>query len=160
VAIQIAVAYLLTRQALWLTTWKRYLWQLGLVGLVIGGISACAVSAEAEVWWNKELSRSSYFPMVAQVINAAEQPLVITDDALVDAIAFSHELKPEVKFQFVRPKHLDRFQVDEDFQPIFLLNASEQLRTTLQARNYQLQLLYHDENAREGLEDRLWLLTR
>lgn len=160
VAIQIAVAYWLTRQALWLTTWKRYLWRLGLVGLVIGGITACAVSADAEVWWNKELSRSSYFPPVAQVINAAEQPLVITDDALVDSIAFSHELKPEVKFQFVKPKYLDKFQVDEDFQPIFLLNASDQLRDTLQARNYQLQLLYHDENAREGLEDRLWLLTR
>lgn len=160
VAMQIAVAYWLTRQALWLTTWKRYLWRLGLVGLVISGITACGVSADAEVWWNKELSRSSYFPPVAQVINAAEQPLVITDDALVDAIAFSHELKPEVKFQFVKPKYLDKFQVDEDFRPIFLLNASDQLRDTLQARNYQLQLLYRDDNAREGLAERLWLLTR
>lgn len=77
---QIATAYLFTVQISFISmkVWQQKLGQIALVAVVSSGVLSCAVSSQAEVWWNKY--NSFYIPKVAQIVNQAERPLLICSD--------------------------------------------------------------------------------
>jgi uncharacterized membrane protein len=154
IGMQIALAYLFATQAIWAKTWSQKLSRLALLVLIVGGIIACGVSSQAVVWWNKSTPRSAYYPILAERINKANNPLIISDYKASDTIAFSYWLKPEVKFQLVvDPKAL---KIAPGYNPVFLLNPSDQLRKVLTKQEYSLKLLYRDKTDPEEIVDRLW----
>jgi uncharacterized membrane protein len=149
--IQIALAYLFVTK-IQAGGWRKRSAQLALTGLVIGGIVACSVSAQAQVWWNKSIPRSAYYPAVSALINQAQNPLVISDDDPASLLAISYWLKPDTPMQLVtQPRQL---KIANGFGTTFLLNPSQRLRTRLE-RRYQLQPLYEDHSMSHS-EIRLW----
>jgi uncharacterized membrane protein len=156
-SIQIVLAYWFARQAVWVKNWQQQLVRVSFMGLIVAGIAACLVSSQSEMWWNKEPAKTGYYPAVANLINQANKPLVITDTALVDTIAFSYRLNSHVKLQLVEAQHLNRLQVPTGFDAVFLLVPTPALRSALQQQNYQLTPLYSDQFTPEP---RLWSVTR
>jgi uncharacterized membrane protein len=149
--IQIALAYFFVTQ-IQAGGWRKRIAQLVFAGLIAGGIMACAVSAEAQVWWNKSIPRSGYYPAVSALINQAQKPLVISDDDPASLLGISYWLKPETSMQLVtQPRQL---KVANGFTTVLLLNPSNRLRNRL-SRRYKLQPLYEDHNTSET-EIRLW----
>jgi uncharacterized membrane protein len=149
--IQIALSYLLVTQ-IQAGGWRKRIAQFALAGLVMGGIIACSVSAQAQVWWNKSIPRSAYYPAVSTMINQTQNPLVISDDDPASLLAISYWLKPETKLQLVtQPKQL---KIADGFNTTFLLNPSKRLRSRLE-RRYRLQPLYEDHSM-NNTEIRLW----
>jgi uncharacterized membrane protein len=152
-SIQLALSYFIVTQ-IQAGGWYRRLGQLVLAGFLIGGIMACSVSSQAQVWWNKSIPRSAYYPAVSALINQTPNPLVISDDDPASLLAFSYWLKPETPMQLVtRP----RVKVADGFDHVLLLNPSKRLRTFLE-RRYRLQPLYEDRNTSQP-EVKLWELV-
>jgi uncharacterized membrane protein len=94
---QLAVAYWLGAQ---LKRWSkagplgpspRLLWQLVAVGLVGIGLLSCGNQALAAVWWNKN---NGYIYNAAQLINAADKPLVLGGEVRL-TLALAHHLEPD-----------------------------------------------------------------
>lgn len=153
--IQMAIAYLFVTQ-IQAGGWGKRLAQLTLAGLVIGGIVASAVSAQSQVWWNKSIPRSAYYPAVSALINQTSKPLVISDDDPAALLAISYWMNPNTHFQLVsRPKQL---KVAEGFDRIFLLNPSKRLRSRLE-RKYDIKPVYEDHSTSRA-EVRLWEIVR
>lgn len=77
---QIAVAYFLVAQMSFMSIkiWQKKIWQISTFAVVSIGVLSCAVSSQAEVWWNKY--NSFYIFKVAQIVNQAERPLLIYSD--------------------------------------------------------------------------------
>ncbi|NJR40163.1 MAG: hypothetical protein HC781_16740 [Leptolyngbyaceae cyanobacterium CSU_1_4] len=149
--IQIAIAFLFVNQ-FEAGGWGKRLSQLMLAGLIIGGIEACFASAQAQVWWNKSIPRSAYYPAVSTLINQASNPLVLSDDDPAALLAISYWVKPNTHFQLVStPKQL---KVAEGFAPIFLLNPSKRLRNRLE-RKYKIRPVYEDHSMSQPAV-RLW----
>ncbi|HBL14552.1 MAG TPA: dolichyl-phosphate-mannose-protein mannosyltransferase, partial [Cyanobacteria bacterium UBA11162] len=137
--IQIAVSYLIatkiTATKLDKTIVKR--WQYGAIALFFCGIVSCAVSSQFPVWWHKSRSKSQYNPQVAQVINQAERPLVITDQIPGIVFSLSHLLKPEVHLQLLtKPKVPD---IPNHFNSVFVYRPSERLQRRLE-KNTDLKI--------------------
>jgi uncharacterized membrane protein len=136
--VQLLVAYLVAH---WLTHPRasRQRWgQMLLAGLVVSGIVSCAISAQANTWWNKGVSYGN--PTVARVINAAHQPIVLIStlgDALGNAISLSYVLKPDVKMQFVEDPAVPT--LPSQTCEIFLFYPSDDLQQTL-VQNYPVQI--------------------
>ncbi|HEY9661038.1 MAG TPA: hypothetical protein V6C65_21505, partial [Allocoleopsis sp.] len=161
IGLQIAIAYLLT----WLLTKakqeQQWLGRFIAVGLLVGGVATCAVNSQTEITWNKEIAKTSYFIPVADLINQAENPLVISDGEIIDTVAFSYRLRPDIKLQLMREKFIPQFrQVPRRFDTAFLLSPSEKLRAQLIAKNYDLIPLYQDQYAPAAKRDRLWRVER
>jgi uncharacterized membrane protein len=157
-AIQIALAHLFATQAIWIKT-KRQRWcRIAFIAVVFVNIIACSVSAQAQVWWTKSVPRSSYYPAVAQIINQAKNPLVISDGSPMEVLAFSRWLDSDTRLELLtQPK---RTAIANESQPIFLLNPSKRLQAALTRQNYRLKLVYNDPHAPEEVEDRLWLVKK
>jgi len=159
--IQIALAHLFSTQAVALprgkASWRRG-WRVGLGALLSISLVVCLVSAQSRVWWNKSVPRSSYYLPVSRIINQGDRPLVISDRRPIDLLALSYWLVAPVKFQLVtQPQDLS---VAPNFEPIFLLNASNKLKKNLAQQGYSLTLRYTDDNAPKPDEDRLWQITK
>lgn len=157
--IQMAYAYVFATQAVWAKTWQQQLWRLFMVVLVTGGLAACIATSQAVVWWNKSVPRSSYFPPVATLINQAENPLVISDGPVTDTLAFSAWLEPDVKLQLIteQPRKL---RIAPGYDPVYLLNPSDQLQKVLTRRGYELSVVYEDRADPTEVENRLWLAKK
>lgn len=156
--IQIIFAYLVATQAVRARTWIQQGWRVVTIVLVAVGLTACVASSQAQVWWNKNPPRSAFYPEVSSLINQANQPLIITEDPVVDMVAFSYSLDPDVKFQFVdRPRQI---KIPEGTDTVFLLNPSRRMRNRLPNQGYQLSLLFEDNVDGGDVEERLWLLRQ
>jgi uncharacterized membrane protein len=133
-----------------------------IVLLVASGVG-CAVMSQSQLWWNKGIGRSAYYIPVAELINYAEQPLVISDRHPIDVLGLSHRLHPDVMFQLI--EHPKQLTVAKGFSSIFLLNPSQRLRNKLIRQNYRLTLLYDDPTADDKGNNggdnryRLWRIT-
>jgi uncharacterized membrane protein len=160
IGIQLAVAYLLVSLAVWAKTWKQKLWRVVLLVLVVGGISGNVIHSQAEVWWNKSLSRTGYYPAALQAMNQSDRPLLISDGPEVDVVAFSYRLKPEVKFQLISDlqisPNLNRFAIAPGFNSIFLLNPSENLRNWMKVQNYSVQPVPGTRSKSRRVKHNLW----
>jgi uncharacterized membrane protein len=147
-SVQMAIAFLFATQAVWAKTWTQRFWQLVMVVLVVGGISANISSSQATVWWSKSVPRSSYYIPVAEMINQTPNPLILSDGPVTDTLAFSYYLRPEVNFQLARTPR--RLTVAEGFEPVFLLNPSRRLRNRITNQGYEVTPVYEDRNAGGG----------
>jgi uncharacterized membrane protein len=158
--IQIALAYLFATQAVWTKTWKQKAWWMVMVFIVFNGIAAAIVSSQSVVWWNKSVPRSSYYPIVSEMINRTDNPIVLSDGSPTDTLAFSNWLDPDVKLMLsLEPKKF-KFKQAEAYDPIFLLNPEELTKKILRRRGYELTLIYEDRTDPEDIEQRLWLVKK
>jgi uncharacterized membrane protein len=135
----------------------QWLWRGITVTILSAGIFSCAVSASAETWWIKTLSKEN--PAVARVINQAAKPLVISDADTADLLSLSHLLNSNVAL-LIRPRcytcHINSaekvdlaiFQIPEEFSEIFLFHprASRAWQRSLaQIQTYQLESVANEE---------------
>jgi hypothetical protein len=157
--LQLALAYVFSTQAVWAKTWQQQAWRLLLAVLISGGLVACVVSSQAAVWWNKSVTRSSYYQPVASFVNQAANPLVVSDGLVTDTLAFSLWLKPEVKLQLItaEPKKL---KIADGYNPVYLLNPSDSLQKILKRRGYTLNVAYEDRSDPTEFQQRLWLAQK
>lgn len=157
--LQLALAYVFATQAVWAKTRQHQAWRLLLAVLISGGLAACVVSSQAAVWWNKSVTRSSYYQPVANLVNQAANPLVVSDGLVTDTLAFSLWLKPEVKLQLTteEPKKL---KITDGYNPIYLLNPSDSLQKILKRRKYTLNVIYEDRSDPTEFQQRLWLAQK
>lgn len=144
--IQLAVAYLL---AVGLSR-GRQLWQWILAILVTSSLVSLGVSAQAESWWNKDLS---YFnAVVSHAINqeAQQAPVVLLSDRgddytnTGDLISLSYELDESVRLFLVsRPPDLNPL-VNETTgsTTVLTFRPSEVLKAAIEQQGWQLQPVY------------------
>ena len=133
--IQIAVAYLMTAKSTAINGKTRHLqrWQYGAIALAFCGILSCIVSAQFPVWWHKSHSKSRYNPQVAEIVNRAERPLVISDKIPGIMFSLSHSLNPDVHLQMVLPPEVP--EIPNQFSPIFVYRPTETLQQGIQANH-------------------------
>jgi len=162
--IQLALASLFATQAIGAKTWGQKLCRVFLMVLLVASGVGCTVMSQSQLWWNKGIGRTAYYIPVAELINQAVQPLVISDRHPMDVLGLSHRLNPAVKFQLIQtPKQLT---IATGFSPVFLLNASRRLRNTLLRQDYRLTLIYDDPTADDEGDNggdnryRLWRVTK
>jgi uncharacterized membrane protein len=146
--VQIAVAYLLAVKTD-SEGRRRNLWQAMTAVIILCGVLSCAVSSQADTWWNKSLL-SMYNPQAARTINAGTHPLVISDGNPRNFVSLGYLLDPKVKLRLViNPKKL---QVPDHAGEVFVFRPSDAMRERIQREGYGLELL--DARAR------LWRLTK
>ena len=94
--IQLAIAYLFAAKiSKSFQIWQQKLWRIAMVALISGGIVSCAVSSQAQTWWNKY--NSFHIPDVARIINQSERPLVLWSG--VPPLDLTYLLNPNVRLQ-------------------------------------------------------------
>lgn len=93
--IQLAVAYLFATHFTQLSIrWAR-VWK-GIIATVLSiSVVSCLVMMQAELWWNKD--EANYDRQLAQNINQAQRPLVVSDAYFAFVLSISHSLDPEVR---------------------------------------------------------------
>ena len=102
--IQLAIAYLFAAKiSKSIQIWQQRLWRIVMVALISGGIVSCAVSSQAQTWWNKY--NSYHIPDVARIINQSERPLVLWSG--VPPLDLTYLLNPNVKLQPVMRQTID-----------------------------------------------------
>ena len=130
--IQLAVAYLLATQTLATRPAPRRTWQTVFAALIVSGIVSCAISSQADTWWNKTLL-SMYHPQAARLINGAPRPLLISDDSGSNprnVVALCYLLDPKVRLRLVSDN--TELQVPAHFSDVFLFRPSARLREKLE----------------------------
>lgn len=142
VGLQLVVVYALsialTQTRAWQSSFAKLVFSL-LIGV---GILSCSVYAQADTWWNKELSSNYY--QVAALINTSDRPLVITDAYSynpANTIALSYLLEPTTPLLLL-PAVGDSFPVENlpvETQTVFLFNLPEIFRQQFEAQ-YPTQL--------------------
>lgn len=141
-AIQLAVAYLLSKKF-----FTNKLWQLIAVVLISGGVVSCAISSQAETWWNKY---SSYYnPQVARIINKKNQPLVIASNA-IRATSLSYLLNPKVNLMLVKEPNVPK--IPGNFSDLFLFRPAKTLKSGIEKQNYKVELVHEPGD--------LWVLKK
>ncbi|WP_199248374.1 glycosyltransferase family 39 protein [[Phormidium] sp. ETS-05] len=131
-SIQLAVAYSLAIQlTISVRIWQQRIWRFVLTVLILGGVVSGAITSQAVSTWSKDMNTTKYYPRIAQAINAAGAPFVITDGEETNILSLTYLLKPDVKIQFLKLPHSLPL-LDVRAKDIFLLDASEELRTQLQ----------------------------
>lgn len=151
IGIQIAVAYLLaTRiQSISAPRWQQKLWRLILILLVSGGILSCAVSSQAETWWNKRTTSDDNLHAI-RIINQAKQPLLIVEDV---PLSISHKLNPRVRLMVVNPSTAPK--IPDSFSDVFFLEPSKRLKSKIEKElNSPIKIVY------KGRKQSLWQLER
>ena len=100
--VQLAVAYLLSHKLSYsFKSSHQYLWRAIAVILISGSVLSCIVSAKTPIWWHKDRSRENI--AIAQTINQATDPLLISDAETGALLSLSHLLKPTVQI-LIRPR--------------------------------------------------------
>jgi uncharacterized membrane protein len=116
-------------------------WQRGLIGLLFVGVLSCAISSQAELWWNKGLFKTRYNPQVAELINQSDRPLIISDSAIERVLSLSYLLKPQAQFQLVLQPKVSK--IPDGFDHLFLYQPSIDLRQQIEAQYHGLVSQYH-----------------
>jgi uncharacterized membrane protein len=150
--VQLSVAYLFASQigAANATTLKQRFWQLALVLLFSVSLLSCAVSSQAQTWWNKYYNQDT--PPIAEVVNQAPHGLIIANFSLLDILSLSYFLDSKIRIQFLVNSELPQ-EIPDDFSDLFLLNPSRYLRRKFnQSGGYKLERIY------DGAFQELWRL--
>ena len=120
---QIAVTYVLSRKLLALqpseqqNQRRRWVWQ-GVTAIVLFmGLFSSKLIADSSSWWNKMINNNN--PHIAQIINQADRPLLISDTGLGDLLSLSHYLDPKVHL-LLRPYCYTACQVDPAYRELEL----------------------------------------
>ncbi|MCF2147868.1 glycosyltransferase family 39 protein [Desmonostoc muscorum LEGE 12446] len=135
VNIQLAVAYFLATQIISSKLIARKFWQLVMVVVISSGIVSCAVSSQAETWWNKS---SHANPQIARIINQTNEPLLISSNYSLnigDLMSLSHLLDEKVQMQLVIEASIPN--IPDSSSELFLYNPSKKFRSELE-KKYKL----------------------
>ncbi|MEH1765433.1 MAG: glycosyltransferase family 39 protein [Nostoc sp.] len=143
--IQLAVAYLLATQLYNGSVSRRSIWHTIMVLVIICGLISFKVSSQAETWWNKGMNDGN--PQVAQIINRATRPLLISDalgNNYGNVFSLSYLLEPKVRFLLVNNQKTPK--IPNGFTDVFLLNPSDTWRETIE-KKYKLKtdIVYSDD---------------
>ncbi|YAF94430.1 MAG: hypothetical protein AB3A66_17725 [Nodularia sp. CChRGM 3473] len=141
--IQITVAYLLGTQISSGIVLRRRIWQMIMVLVIVCGLISYRVSYEAETWWHKEVSYSN--PLVANIINLSESPLLISDSEGINygnVFSLSYLVQPKVRFKLLKNQIIP--DIPDGFTDIFLLNPSDTWRRQIVTK-YEFNIVYEDE---------------
>lgn len=98
--IQLAISYLLANKIMAIKSKALHqkLWQLVMVTILSVDVLSCVMSSQAEAWWHQTLNRDT--PAVAQIINKAARPLLISSSNSANILSLSYLLNPKVRFIF------------------------------------------------------------
>ena len=107
VGIQLAIAHLFSHHLLKRKGWVRRGWQMVLIGVFTSGAIAGCINTTHVTHWAKS-DKSLYYSQMAEVINASEHPLVITDNSATYTLVLAHQLKDAVNVQLVDLEQLER----------------------------------------------------
>ncbi|MFN6483685.1 MULTISPECIES: glycosyltransferase family 39 protein [unclassified Nostoc] len=149
IGIQLAVAYLLATQIISSKLIVRKFWQLVMVVVISSGVLSCAVSSQAETWWNKS---SHANPQIARIINKTNNPLLISSNYSLnigDLMSLSHLLNNKVQMQLVIEPSLPN--IPDSFSELFLYNPSKIFKYKLE-KKYKLAEVFQNS--------RLWRLEK
>jgi uncharacterized membrane protein len=155
--IQLAVAYLFTYHLIASPSnklWRQKLWQLLMLTVVSAGVLSCAISSQAEGWWNKYTE--ARHPLTARIINQASHPLLVSDSEIGYVMSLSHYLDSKVRLLLVPERQgieLHIAKMSEQLSDVFLFdsrghfkefpNSSETLRYKLEKeQDYQIKPVY------------------
>mgnify|MGYP005840980493 CR=1 FL=1 len=134
IGIQLAVAYLFATQISVVSFSKQKVWQ-GLMAILISlGIASCAVSSQADTWWNKVVGHRN--SQIARLINQAPRPLVISntsDTNTGNVISLSYLLDSKTRFQLVVEPNIPK--IPDEFSDVFLFHLSENLQEELKNKD-------------------------
>src|SRR6478672_684285 len=136
--ILITVAYLIGRKILSVKGLDRNLGKALMVILLSAGVVSCAVSSQADTWWNKKESDTN--PQLARIINQAQQPLVIGSDAGTspgNLFSLSYLLDPKVRLELVTEPEIPK--IPQGFSDVFVYDPSETLKSGIE-REYNTSL--------------------
>lgn len=135
--IQIAVVYLVATQTASDSSIRRKTWQAVSVGLILCGVVSCAISSQADAWWNKSFI-SMHHPQAARIINQTPRPLLISDSNPRNVISLSYLLDSHVRLRLVVDEN--DLQIPDHFSDVFLLRPSTPMRRKLEIENgYQIE---------------------
>jgi uncharacterized membrane protein len=169
--IQLTVAYLLATKlntSIFSNTWRQKLWQIVMVVLISCGVLSCAMSSQAEVWYNKEYNGTN--PEVARLINQAPRPLLISDAQMADILSLSYLLNPKVQLLLKprcytcdvdsQPSHEPYIpEIPNGFSDVFLFHprhSNKWLDGLKQVETYKMEPLV--SNITEPYDNLLWRL--
>lgn len=150
---QLAVAYLLASQITASLKWQKKFWQIVTLLLISAGVISGAISSQADVWWNKNISVTRHYHKIADIINQAESPLLISDGSPTNILCLSYFLEPNVKLVLVKKTNIPN--ISNEFSNVFLLDASDNLLKRLQKeKNYTIESVVDEKRAK------LWKLAQ
>ncbi len=169
VGIQLAVAYLLsTKITTNLDNFKQQRWwKIGIVALFCAGIISAGVSSQADSWWNKGSGWLRAELEVIRIVNAAKNPLLVSDTNIAYIMPLSYRLQPKVKL-LIEPrcytscyknrellrKKPQAPKIPGGFSELFLYRPSSALRSAIQQQNYQIY------PADANVELNLWKISK
>jgi uncharacterized membrane protein len=135
IGIQLAVTYLLTAKVTVMQIPDRIKarWKAGTIALCCVGIISCAVSSQVQVWWHKSYAKSRHNPAIAQMINALDRPLIVSDEIPGRLLSFAHLLQPDAQLQLMGESVIP--QLASGFNEMFLYRASDRLQQQIVAVN-------------------------
>ena len=145
--IQLVVTYLLGVKITAISVKRVYLfWQIAAIALLSLGILSCAVSVQADTWWNKYTNY--YDPKIAEMINQSPSAFVISS-SVVRVAALSNLLNSQIQLLILEehqlPNHISA-------KNIFLLQSTDKVRFYLKQKYYKVESIYPP--------DLLWRATK
>ena len=153
VGIQLAVAYLLsTKISKNLDNFKQQrLWKTAIIALFSAGIISAGVSSQADSWWNKGSGWLRAELEVIRIVNAASNPLIVSDTNIAYIMPLSYRLQPKVKLLIEPRCYTSCYQNRElavkkpqtpkipgGLGELFLYRPSSALRSAIGQQNYQI----------------------
>jgi uncharacterized membrane protein len=141
------VAFTLAQKLQHPQPWQRQFGRVMTALLVTVGIISCGLNAQSQTAWSKVINY--HLPEVAETINAAPQPLLISDAFGVNfgnVLALSYLLDPQVQLLLIGSPDIYHVpQLPAGFGSVFVLNPSDAFRQRLEAQeNQPLQLQFND----------------
>ena len=112
--------------------WQQRVWQGVAVLLISVGVISNSVSSQADSWWNKNIAVTKHYPKIADVINQANDPLVMSDTSETNILALSYLLKPEVQLQLFQSGNFPNVPNKPINQSLFVFDGSDALLNNLQ----------------------------
>ncbi|MFB2982309.1 glycosyltransferase family 39 protein [Microseira sp. BLCC-F43] len=131
--VQLTVAYLLANKLG--KTYERPLkhqqWKIAAIALLSVGVLSCVTISQSPVWWTKAEDKNNH--KVAEIINKAKKPLIVSDAFFVKMFPLSHVLDEKVKIQLLpSPKNA---KITQGFSDVFLYKSSQKFIDELKQKH-------------------------
>ncbi|HEY9635886.1 MAG TPA: glycosyltransferase family 39 protein [Coleofasciculaceae cyanobacterium] len=170
--IQLTVAFLIASQVTKISSQIRQqrLWQFVMAILITSGVISCAISSQAEVWWNKDYNGANL--PVARLVNQSPRPLLIGDGQMADILSLGYHLNPQmqlllkprcytcnIKYQSVDKPYLSK--IPDSSSDAFLFHPrypDEWLQAHKQEQTYKIEPLVSDIS--KPYDTLLWRLRK
>ena len=147
---------------------KQKLGKLAIVALFSAGLISCGISSQADNWWNKGSGWLRTEVEVANTVDRASQPLIVSDANIAYILPLSYRLKPNVKLLIEPRCYTSCYRnrklamakpkipiIPNGFSEVFLYRPSSALRAGIdQMQNYKI------ESIAANAELNLWKITK